>query len=124
LSAHSERLIERVFSRAGEPIFVLDPARDGIRYANRCACVLLGYDVDELLSMPISTLFRAEAPAVEAFLSAIERHGHGWTTALTLRTNAGAILPAELLAFRVLSDEHLYVLVLAKDRSEHRSRPN
>jgi hypothetical protein len=41
-----------------------------------------------------------------------------------LRTNAGAFLPAEVLGFRVLSDEHLYVLVLANDRSEHRNRPN
>jgi PAS domain S-box-containing protein len=124
LSADPERLIERVFSRAGDPIFVLDPARDGIRYANRCACSLLGYNIDELLAMPISTLFRAEAPAVEAFLGAIEKHGHAWTTALALRTNAGAFLPAELLGFRVLSDEDLYVLVLANDRSEHRTRPN
>jgi PAS domain S-box-containing protein len=124
LSAHSERLIERVFSRAGDPIFVLDPARDGIRYANRCACSLLGYNIDELLAMPISTLFRAEAPAVEAFLGAIEKDGHAWTTALALRTNAGAFLPAELLGFRVLSDEDLYVLVLAHDRSEHRAPPS
>jgi PAS domain S-box-containing protein len=124
LSAPSERLLERVFSHAGEPIFVLDPARDRIRYANRCACSLLGYDVDELLATPISTLFRAGTPAVQAFLGTIEKHGHGWTSSLTLRTKAGAFLPAELLALRVASGEQVYLLVLANDRSQHRNRPD
>jgi len=118
-----ERGSERAFSRADDPIFVIDRARDGIHYANRCACTMLGYDVAELLAMPISRLFGGEGAAVEAFLRAIETHGHGWTTSLTLRTNAGAFLPAEVLGFRVLGDEHRYVLVVASDRSRHRDRP-
>jgi PAS domain S-box-containing protein len=120
----SERRSERAFSRADDPIFVIDRTRDRIRYANRCACSMLGYDVAELLALPASRLFGGEGPAVDAFLSAIETHGHGWTTSLALRTNGGAFLPAEVVGFRVRGDEHGYVLVLASDRSRHRDRPD
>jgi PAS domain-containing protein len=101
---------------------VLDPGRDRIRYANLRACSLLGYDLHELLAIPISKLFRGAGSALEMLLAAIETHGHGWTTSLTLRTNAGAFLPAEVLGFRVPGDEHPYVLMLANDRSRHRDR--
>ena len=112
-----------MFARADHPIFVLDPARDRIRYANRCACALLGYDVGELLAMPITSLCGDEMPKLGAFLRAIDQRGDGWTISLALRTKAGAFLPAEVLALCFVSDEHLYVLMLAHDRSQHRVRP-
>ena len=118
MSTPSDRLLGRLFWRAGYTIFVLDPACDGIRYASRCACSLLGYEVDELLAMPLSALFRSEGGALEAFLETIEKQGDGWATTFALRTKTGAFLPVELLAFRFRSDEQRYVLVLANDRHD------
>jgi PAS domain-containing protein len=107
-----------MFSHAGHPIFVLDPVSDRIRYANRCACSLLGYAVGELLAMPASAIFRAERVALEALREAIEEQGESWTTTLALRTRAGGLLAVELLALSLNTDEGRYILVLGTDRSQ------
>jgi PAS domain S-box-containing protein len=123
LPAPSDPVFELLFARAGHPIFVLDPARDRIRYANSSACALLGYEAGELLAMPTSTLCRADAPDLREFLDATGWRGDGWTISLALRTKAGAFRPAELLGFRFVTNGRQYVLMLAEDRSQHRSRP-
>jgi PAS domain S-box-containing protein len=111
--AARDRLPGRAFSGAGHPIFVLDPDRDLVRYANRRACLLLGYDMDELLALPVSAVFLATPEALEAFLDAIVKQGEGSTSRLALRAKSGALHPAELLAFRFRSGGQRYVLVLA-----------
>jgi PAS domain S-box-containing protein len=123
LPAARDRLPGRAFSRAGHPVFVLDPDRDMVRYANRRACFLLGYDMDELLALRVSSVFLAEREAVEAFLKAIVKQGEGSTTTLGLRAKSGAPLPAELLAFRFSSDGQRYVLVLANTHGGGGGRP-
>jgi PAS domain-containing protein len=117
------RLPDRAFSRAGHPIFVLDPDRDLVRYANRRACLLLGYDIDELLALPGSAVFLAEGGALKAFLEVILKQGEGSTTAFGMRAKSSALLPAEVLAFRFRSDGQRYVLVLANTRCPDRGRP-
>jgi PAS domain len=111
-----------MFSRARHPIFVLDPDRDAVRYANRCACLLLGYDVGELLALPASAVFWAEGGALEPFLDAIVKQGDGWATNFGLRAKPGTLLPSELLACRFRSDGQSYVLVLANTRRPHQGR--
>jgi PAS domain-containing protein len=75
LPAARDRLPGRAFSRAGHRVFVLDPDRDVVRYANRRACLLLGYDIDELLALRVSAVFSAGGEALEAFLEAIVKQG-------------------------------------------------
>lgn len=123
MSAPLDRVPGRVFSRAGDPIFVLDPGRDMVRYANRCACSLLGYDIDELLALSVSAVFLAEGGALGEFLEAIVKQGEGWTSTLGLRAKSGAVVPAELLAFRFRSAGRRYVLILANTRDPDRGRP-
>jgi PAS domain S-box-containing protein len=105
-----------VFSRARHPVFVLDPDLDAVRYANRHACQLLGYDIDELLGLPGSAVLLAEREALEAFVQAILDDGEGSTITLALRAKSGALFPVELLAFRFRSGGRRYVLVLAVTR--------
>ena len=105
-----------MFSRARHPVFVLDPDLDAVRYANRHACQLLGYDIDELLRLPGSAVLLAEGGALEAFVQAIVNDGEGSTTALGLRAKSGVLFPVELLAFRFQSGGRRYVLVLAVTR--------
>jgi PAS domain-containing protein len=122
LSAAHDRLPGRAFSRAGHPIFVLEPDRDLVRYANRRACLVLGYDIDELLALPVSAVFSAEGGALEAFLEVIVKQGEASAT-FGLRARSGALLPAELLALRVRIGGQPYVLVLANTRGPDRGRP-
>jgi PAS domain S-box-containing protein len=118
VSAPSDGLLARLFSRADHPIYVLDLASHRLRYANRCGGALLGYALDELLDMPASAVFRAERQALEAFLEAVSKHGDGWTTAFALQTKTGGPLPAELMAFPFHRAGRHYVLVLAITLSE------
>jgi hypothetical protein len=117
-----DRLAGQLISRARHPIFVLDPDRGAVRWANRCACLLLGYDVGELLALPASAVFCADAGALDAFLDLIVKQGDGSATTFGLRAKLGALLPAELLAFRFQRDGQRYVLVLANPLRPHRGR--
>ena len=123
MSAAPDRHARRLFSRARHPIFVLDPGRDAVRYANRCACLLLGYDAGELLALPASAVFWSEGGALEPFLDTIVRQGDGWATNFELRAKPGLLLPADLLACRFRSDGQPYILVLANTRRPDRARP-
>jgi PAS domain S-box-containing protein len=122
LPAARDRLQGRLFLRADHPIFVLDPALDAIRYANWRACSLLGYGADELRTRSASSLFSAAERTLQAFLEAVVKQGEGSETALTLRTKAGALLPTDLLAFRLRRGEHHPVLVLANVRAPESDR--
>jgi PAS domain-containing protein len=112
VSALPDRRLARLFSCAGHPILVLDPVRDRIRYANNCACRVLGYAADELLAVPASAIFPAESRGLKSFLDSIEQQG-GWLSGPVLRPKKGDLLQAELLALPFGSDEQRYVLVLA-----------
>ena len=118
-----DRLPGRAFSCARHPVLVLDPDRDAIRYANRRACRLLGYHIDELLGLPGSAVLSAEGGAPEEFLDAVVKRGEGSRSTLGLRAKSGALLPAELVAFRFRSDGQRYLLVLANRRGRGRDRP-
>jgi hypothetical protein len=122
LSPALDRLAGQLVSRARHPIFVLDPDCGAVRWANRCACLLLEYDVGELLALPASAVFCAEGGALEGFLDVIVAQGDGRTTAFGLKAKPGALLPAELLAFRFRRNGQRYVLVLANTLGRHRGR--
>jgi PAS domain S-box-containing protein len=102
---------------------VLDPGRDAVLSANRCACSLLGYNIDELMALSVSAVFLAEGGALEAFLEAIVRQGEDSTTTVGLRAKSGTVIPAELLALRFRSDGQRFVLVLANLSGPERSCP-
>ena len=121
MSGPRDRLAGRAFSTAGHPIFVLDPDRHAVHYANCHACVLLGYDIDELVAPPESAVFSAEAGALEAFLETTLKQGEGTTTAVGLSAKSGALLAAELLAFRFRSSGQRYLLVLANTHDSDRA---
>jgi PAS domain S-box-containing protein len=115
------RFTKRLFADAAHAVLVLDPAGDRIRYANRSGCRLLGYELSELLATPISSVYREQASELERFLARVIEYGHGWTKSLTLRTSRGASIPAEIFALPIERGARPLVLVLAADRSQHRT---
>jgi PAS domain S-box-containing protein len=115
------RLTKRLFADAAHAVLVLDPAGDRIRYANGSGCRLLGYELSELLATPISSIYREQASELERFLARVIEYGHGWTKNLTLRTSRGASIPAEIFALPIERGAQPLVLVLAADRSQHRT---
>ncbi len=114
------RSLERLFADAAHAVLVLDPADDRIRYANRCACLLLGYERAELSAIALRAISSDQAPELRSFLARVVESGHGWTKSLSLRTSRGVSLPAEMIALVIERGARPLVLVLARDRSQHR----
>src|ERR687896_181429 len=114
--------LERLLERADDPAFLLDPANDRIRSANRAACLMLGFTRDQLLATPISHLHPAEMPQLLDFVERVLRNGHGSTIALTCRTKCGDFLPTEMALFALEGGGRPRILGLIHDRSEHRQR--
>ena len=112
--------IPQVFEQSDGPVFILDPAEDRIIDANAAACRMLEYTREELRATPISDVHPAELPQLEAFFEAARIAGANWTLAMTCRTKSGTFLPTEIALFVLDSGEHVYVIGLVRDRSEHR----
>jgi PAS domain S-box-containing protein len=111
---------EKLFERAREPVFLVDPDGDRIVAANAAACALLRCTREEVLSTPVSQIHPAEVPQLHEFLSRVLRDGTGSTLKLTCRTSRGDFLPVEM-SFNAFSiGGRTYLVGLVQDRSEHR----
>lgn len=102
--------------------FVLDPAEGRFLAANPAACDLLGFTLEELRETPISRIHPGELAQLRELVEGVLRDGHGATTSLTCRTRGGAFLPTEMTLWAFGGDDRVAVLVLVRDRSEHRRR--
>jgi PAS domain S-box-containing protein len=112
---------ERLVARAADAVLVLDPAGDRIRYANRGACRLLGYEPAELLAVRISSIYPGQAAQLDAFLARVIEDGQAWTRSLSLRARGGTSFPVENCALLIEIGPRALVLLLARDRSRHRA---
>jgi PAS domain S-box-containing protein len=109
-----------LFEHAGEPAYVMDPAKSRILAANDAGCRLLGYTRAELLETPISCIHPAEMPELAALLERVVRDGRASTIKLTCRTKLGTFLPTEISLHALRIDGQIRILGLVQDRSEHR----
>jgi PAS domain-containing protein len=113
-------VLERPFAGAAQAVLVLDPADDRIWYANGGACSLLGFEPAELSAIPISSIYAGQVSELDAFLARVIECGHGWTKNLSPRASSGASFPADSFALLLQRGGRPLVLVLARDRSQHR----
>jgi PAS domain S-box-containing protein len=122
MAAEPGRSFDRLFDRALNPAFILDPLTDRIVDANQAACTMLGYTREELLATPVSRVHPAELRQLQALVERVARDGHGTTVALTCRTKLGEVLPTEISLSAYDCEDRLFLLALVHDRSEHRGR--
>jgi PAS domain S-box-containing protein len=109
-----------LFEQSRDPVFIADPREDRILDANPAGCRLLGYTREELLATPISHIHPNELPRMQAFAEVALRDGVNWTIELACRTKSGTFLPTEIALLALDSGNHVYVVSLVRDRSEHR----
>ena len=74
----AEELYLKIFDHSNDAIFVIDPGADTIVDVNPKACVMLGYDRNELLMIPISAVHPNEMLKLQAFAESVFRPGSGW----------------------------------------------
>src|SRR6201997_5904421 len=114
------RSLDELFEESSDAVFITDPAEDRILDANAAASRLLGYTRDEFMVTPISQIHPHELPRMRAFLEVALRHGENWTIEMACRTKSGTFLPTEIALLALDSGNHVYVISLLRDRSEHR----
>lgn len=112
--------LEELFEQSSDAVFITDPGEDRILDANAAASRLLGYTREEFMVTRISAIHPHELPRMRAFLDVALRDGVNWTIEMACRTKSGTFLPTEIALLALDSGNHVYVVSLVRDRSEHR----
>jgi PAS domain S-box-containing protein len=112
--------LDQLFEESSDAVFITDPRTDRILDANAAASRLLGYTREEFMVTPISQIHPCELPRMEAFLDGALNEGVNWTIEMACRTKSGTFLPTEISLLALDSGDHVYVVSLVRDRSEHR----
>ena len=112
--------LDELFEESPTAVFITDPREDRILYANAAASRLLGYTRDDYKVTPISQIHPHELPQMRAFLDGAIRDGVNWTIEMACRTKWGNFLPTEIELLALDIGNHVYVVSLVRDRSEHR----
>ncbi|MHC4922709.1 MAG: sigma-54 interaction domain-containing protein [Planctomycetota bacterium] len=114
----SEQRFRRVFEHTNDAMFLIDVAEDAILDANPKACRMLGYEREELLSLPISVIHPHEMDKMEAFAGSVMDSGSGFTDQLTCFTKQGTYLTAEISAALIDMDGRMAMIASVRDVSE------
>ena len=113
-------LLKRPFADASDAVLVVDPIEDLVLYANRSAYELLGSESEDVLGLSPTALFPGQERALTTFLAKAVRTGYERTTALGFRRGLSGWSPGELSALIVKWRGRRVLLVLLRDRSDHR----
>jgi PAS domain S-box-containing protein len=112
--------LDELFEASQTALFITDPREDRIVDANAAASRLLGYTREEFKVTPISQIHPHELPQMRRFLDGALSDGVNWTIEMACRTKMGTFLPTEIELLALDSGNHVYVVSLVRDRSEHR----
>ncbi len=114
----SEEKYRKLFQQSNDAIFIYD--LDGkVLDINRCACEMLEYTYDQLLSMPVSALYPEEAlkSATEAFQTVKEKGSVRFES--LFKKADGSIVTVEISA-RVIDPQKGIVQEIVRDISERK----
>ena len=106
---------DRIFNHSTDMIFLIDPSQDEILDANPIACWTVGYTREELLSMPVSSIYLNDMHKLKAFAGSVFEHGHAWNSKLTCVTKSGQLLSTETSAFAFDFDRRSCLVAMVRD---------
>ena len=112
--------LAKIFSRANDAIFVLDPPRGKILDVNPKACDMLGYSREELLSIGIFAVHPGEMPMFLSFTDSVYGDQYGWTDEITCYTKTGEEVPTEISASTVELDNRPCIVAIVRDITERK----
>ena len=117
----SEERFRNVFKRSNDAIFVVDIAAAKIVDANPEAHRMLGYESEELLSLPVTAIHPDDGhAALGRFADLVARFGGARSAELTCRTKDGTDIPVEMSASMVDYGGQRAYLMLVRDITERR----
>ncbi len=105
----------KIFDYSNDAVFIVNPAKAAILEANPKACAMVGYPRQELLNLPLDTVYGGGMPGIQAFAGAVFECGQGWTNELTLVPKSGPPIPTEMSAASIDIEGTPCLLVLIRD---------
>ena len=111
-----EERFRTILAQMPEAVFILDPERDRVLYANPQACRLLGYSLEELLATPSSSLNPNQMPKLMA-LGQAPPGDPPLIAEITSITKGGVPLLGEIAASVARVDGHLCLVASIRDIS-------
>jgi diguanylate cyclase (GGDEF)-like protein/PAS domain S-box-containing protein len=111
-----EERFRNILGQIADAVFVLEPARDQVLYANPQACRLLGYPLDELLTTPLSVLHPNEMSKLLALSEALPG-APPLIEQITSITKEGRPLHGEMAASVARVDGHTCLIASIRDIS-------
>lgn len=108
------------FMHSQDAIVLLDADANRIVEANPRAAEILGYDLEELLLTPVSTIHPDEMARLRRFAAGVMANASGWTDELTCTTRSCDRIPAEISASAVEVDGRVLVRAMIRDITARR----
>lgn len=109
----SDTVFQTLIQHVNDCYLLIDPIENCVLNANRAAVKMLGYEIRELQSMTVTSLFSNDLPALISFTQCILQIGDGWTNELACKMKNGRQLDVEISANTVqLANEQLIIFQL------------
>ena len=116
----TEELGHKIFHHSNDAILVSEPAEDRFVDVNPKACTMLGYQREELLATPLSSIHPNDLALLGVFAESVFEKGTGWTNELSCVTKSGVSLPTEISASSMEMSGKLCIIALVRDISERK----
>ncbi|MFO7960684.1 MAG: PAS domain S-box protein [Nitriliruptoraceae bacterium] len=110
-----EERFRAIFARSHDAILIFEPDRDQVLDANPSACDMLGFSRQDLLRQRPSTIHAHEPVAFQRFVARVREEGVARTDQLSCADNRGALVPCEISASWVRSEQDSWVLAIIRD---------
>ena len=115
-----EALLRGIFRHTTDAVLVFDPGTDQIIEVNPRACELLGCTREELLAMPISSIYPNDMGPLLEFAHSVFAKGHGQMDGLRCRHKNGRHLTVKVSAFPGELAGRRCLVAMVSDISERR----
>ncbi len=117
----SKDYVDNIIGSMINTLIVVSPD-DKIIRVNHAACSLLGYDEEELIGLPVETIFGGERSGEDSWMKSMFADGYIGNIEESYRTKGGSEVPVLLSASVMRGDDSLTkgIVYVAQDITEHK----
>ncbi|MDY6819292.1 MAG: PAS domain S-box protein [Halobacteriales archaeon] len=117
-----EQRLDKTLQNTNDAVFIVDPQADEILECNQKACDILGYEREELLSLPASEIHPDEMNRLREFTQTVANEDGARTESLSCRRRDGREIPAEVSGSTIEFQGRDCLLAVVRDISDRKRR--
>jgi len=103
---------------------VIEPFDNQVITANAATIELLGYELRELQSLTVTSLFSDDVPALVAFTQCVLADKEGWTNELSCKMKNTRLLEVEISANAIFLNNRQYLVFQLRDKNKYMTLQN